>query len=260
MRQAQRRIYDTSMPSLVLPDGWPGDPIRGAQSRSVRDGSAEILMPNWIKPDWASWKRVTVVGRDTWSVSGLRHILARSGAIRLTLLKDIPAQCDPALTQADLVVWLRMFGDGLPELSGHITVLRRRYPQVRQLVLSDALPRTMPPGFSALTGVLAVQASASTEDIYELICRALKLPPVTGPLLSKVLNRSQWRILLLRAAGKSIMEIVAICGISYKTVNTHEAAIKKRMHISNRVEYAWLLRSVQQMQQAVPGLTRRKLK
>lgn len=257
MRRTQRnRMHDASPSGLVLPDDWPGENLRGTQSRLIRDGNEELLVPDWIRSDWVSWKRVTVIGRDVWAVAGLKQMLARCGAVRLRLLTDVPETCDPALAKADLVVWLRMHHDGLPDLPGYVATLRRRHPLVRQLVISDALPQAMPSGTCALSGVLAVRGTASMEVIYDLLTRALTAPPATGPLLLKMLNRSQWRVLLFRAAGKSTAEIATGCNIGYKTVSVHESAIRDRMHITNRAEYAWLLRCVQQIRQVVPGLTR----
>ena len=241
-------------PELLLPDDWPGERIKGA--RRVREAQEELLVPDWIHPAWADWTRVTVIGRDPWAVTGMRHILARCGAIRLRVLRDIPAECKTGLNDTDVVVWLRLRNDGQSELSGHIARIRRTCPWIKQFVISDALPRNMARGPSALSGVWTAHAGEGCETLYSLLARVLTAPPPAGPLLSRMLNRSQWRVLLLRARGLNTKDIAATCRIGYKTVSVHESAIRERLGIENRAEYAWLLRSVSLIQTAVPGLAR----
>ncbi|ELE9730698.1 hypothetical protein RM407_004401 [Enterobacter kobei] len=50
--------------------------------------------------------------------------------------------------------------------------------------------------------------------------------------------------------------IAQACGISIKTVSVHESALRERLGVSGRAEYAWLLRSVKQMQKVLPILGR----
>lgn len=257
MRRTLRyRGHDVALSGLALPDDWPGERIAGA--RRVKDAGEELLVPDWIRPEWATWTRVTLVGRDPWGVAGLRHLLARCGAVRLRVLKDIPAGDGKAgdLAQADVVVWLRLRGDGMPELSGHVARLRRQYPGIKQLVISDALPQNLAMGPGALSGVWTAHGRERHEALYGLLAAVLTAPPASGPLLSRMLNRSQWRVLLLRASGLNTRDIAQVCGIGYKTVSVHESAIRDRLGIMNRVEYAWLLRCVKLILAAVPGLMR----
>lgn len=259
MRRTQRyRTQEAPLSGLALPDDWPGERLTGTRVRRVRDGGEELLVPDWIRPEWASWTRVILVGRDPWGVAGLRHLLARCGAVRLRVLQALPADADGAalLAEADVVVWLRLHGDGMPELSGMVAGLRRRCPWLRQLVISDALPRSLAASPCALSGVWTAHGRERCEFLYGLLAAVMAAPPPSGPLLSQMLNRSQWRVLLLRASGLNTKDIATACGTGYKTVSVHESAIRERLGIVNRVEYAWLLRCVKLILAAVPGLLR----
>ena len=240
-----------------LPDGWPGTPQSGG-GRRVQDGGAELLVPGWIKPDWANWIRVTVVGRDPHALAGVRHLLARCGAIRLRVLADIPPSA-AGLGEPDVVVWVRLRHDGLAELAGYVAALRRTHPQVRQLVISDALPAGLAGQACPLTGVWMATGQVRPDALYALLGRVLTTPAPRGPLLAPVLNLSQWRVLLLRAGGADTRRIAEACGTSVKTVSVHESAIRERLGLANRVEYAWLMRAAHNVMQAVPGLARRAL-
>ncbi len=257
-RRSPRRRAPEAMPcGTTLPDGWPGTRQPGGGHR-VQDGGAELLVPGWIKPDWASWIRVTVVGRDPYALCGIRRLLARCGAIRLRVLADIPPSV-AGLGEPEVMIWLRLRHDGQAELAGYVAALRRTQPQVRQLVISDALPAGLAGRSCPLTGVWMATGQVGTGALYALLGRVLTTPAPRSPLLAPVLNLSQWRVLLLRAGGADTRRIAEACGTSLKTVSVHESAIRERLGLVNRVEYAWLLRAVERVMQAVPGLARRAL-
>lgn len=259
MRRTQRyRTHEASLTDLALPDNWPGDLMPSGRTHRVKGGYDELLLPDWIKPEWAPWTRVIIVGRDEWSITGVRHLLARCGAIRLRVLKDMPEGND--LEGVNIAIWLRLRGDGLPELSGYVARLRRRFPQLKHFVVSDALPRAMASGTSALCGVWIAQGRENRDSLYQILSKAITEPSPAGPLLSKILSPAQWRVLLLRSSGMNTASIAEVCVISYKTVSVLESTIRERLGITNRVEYAWLLRCVKLIQGAVPGLVRRARK
>lgn len=259
MRRTQRyRNHEASFTGLVLPDDWPGDRLSSGRTRRVTDGCEELLLPDWIKPEWSSWTRVIIVGRDVWGITGIRHLLARCGAIRLRVLKNMPKDAD--LEGANITIWLRLKNDGLPELSGHVAMLRRRFPQLKHFVISDALPRAMANGKSALSGVWIARGRENADALYQILSKAITAPSPAGPLLSRILSPTQWRVLLLRSAGMDTASIAEACTISYKTVSVLESAIRERLGITNRVEYAWLLRCIILVQAAVPGLARKMRK
>ncbi|MBK0469650.1 helix-turn-helix transcriptional regulator [Klebsiella aerogenes] len=256
MRRGQRRRTPLAMPcGTTLPDSWPGT-RQSCGGRWVEDRGAELLVPGWIKPDWANWIRVTVVGRDPYALSGVRHLLARCGAIRLRVLADIPPST-AGFGDPDVVIWLRLRYDGLAELAGYVAALRRTHPQVRQLAISDTLPAGLAEQSCPLTGVWMATGQVRTDALYALLGRVLTTPAPRAPLLTPVLNLSQWRVLLLRAGGANSRRIADACGVSVKTVSVHESAIRERLGLMNQVEYAWLMRAVHAVMQAVPGLARR---
>ncbi|WP_270655281.1 helix-turn-helix transcriptional regulator [Enterobacter bugandensis] len=254
MRRNQRRKAP-EMLSLgsALPDNWPGS--RYEKGRHFTDGEVECLTPGWIMPDWAHWIRVTVVGRDPWALIGLRHLLARCGAVRLRILKDAPVRSE-TLADQDLVIWLRLRHDGQQEIARHVAIVRRASSKVRQLVISDAIPQGMRSDRCLLTGVWLANGTANIHEIYDLLSRTMTFRTEYGMFRKKILSAMQWRVLFLRAAGANTGTITALCGISYKTLNTHELAIRAKLGLANRIEYAWMLRAVSQVFSVIPALKR----
>jgi len=184
----------------------------------------------------------------------MRHLLAHGTSVWLRICNHVPSTA--ALIGLDMVIWLRVHHDGMPDLAGHVTRLRRAAPGVKQLVISDALPMSIPSGPGPFSGVWLARGRESREMLSALLRLVMKAPPAVTPLLRKRMGRAQWRVLSLRAAGVGIRDIAKICGMSEKTVSVHESVLRERLGVSGRSEYAWLLRSVAQMQAAVPALCR----
>lgn len=228
--------------ALCLPEGAPAP----ARHRTMQPGGGAC--------DAQDWLRVTIVGRDPMAVTGMRYLLARHASVWLSVCTCVPDEA--ALAGQDMVIWLRVHHDGMPDLAGHVASLCRLQPKVKQLVVSDFLPALTPPGPGPLSGVWMARGGENRDMLSALLRCIIRTPRVSGPLLTRRLGRMQWRILLLRAAGACTRGIAAICGMSPKTVSVHESAIRERLGLHGRVEYAWLLRSVALMQDAVPALRR----
>ncbi|MBM7016672.1 LuxR family transcriptional regulator [Enterobacter cloacae] len=201
-----------------------------------------------------SWVRVAIIARDPMAVMGVRHLLAGDEPVWLSRYSEIPDRS--TLLHQDIIIWIRMHHDGMPDLAGHVARLCRNKPQLKQLVISDALPAATPPGPGPLAGVWLVRGNESREMLYALLRLVMRAPLPCGPMLTKRLGRMQWRVLLLRTSGAATSCIASSCGIAASTVSVHESAIRERLGINGRSEYAWLLRSVAQMLAAVPALCR----
>lgn len=245
-----RRSRQGESVSMLLPDTWAGPLSSGKHDRKVK----EVLLPGRGGNNEDTWLRVAIIARDPMAVMGMRHLLARDEPVWLSTYSDIPD--GSALLHQDIIIWIRMHHDGMPELAGHVARLCRNKPQLKQLVISDALPAATPPGPGPLTGVWLARGNESQEMLYALLRLVMRAPPPCGPMLTKRLGRMQWRVLLLRAAGAATPCIASSCGIAVNTVSVHESAIRERLGINGRSEYAWLLRSVAQMLAAVPALCR----
>lgn len=233
----------------LLPDGWVGSSKSGPSK-----GGDEVLLNGKDFTEKAGGNRVTVIGRDPLAMVGMRHMLARGEPVWLRTMRDIPENGE--LVGQDVVIWIRMRHDGMPDLVGHVARHCRNNPSLKQLIISDELPASIPPGPGPLSGVWLARGCETREMLYAMLHLILRSPPPTGPMLTKRLGRMQWRVLLLRASGVKTGAIADVCGISVKTVSVHESAIRERLGVSGRFEYAWLLRSVAQMQAAVPALCR----
>ncbi|MFP2240628.1 helix-turn-helix transcriptional regulator [Pseudescherichia vulneris] len=236
--------------SVRLPDTWSGP---SSPSKNVQE-LKEVLLPGRGGNVEDSWVRVAIIARDPMAVMGMRHLLARDEPVWLSTYREIPD--GSALLHQDIIIWIRMNHDGMPDLAGHVARLCRNKPQLKQLVISDALPAATQPGPGPLAGVWLARGNESREMLYALLRLVMRAPLPCGPMLTKRLGRMQWRVLLLRAAGATTSSIAARCAIAVNTVSVHESAIRERLGISGRSEYAWLLRSVAQMLAAVPALSR----
>lgn len=244
-----RRDRTSEGRAILLPDTWAG-PYTGRKVTPCRRGT---ILSGRGNSDEDSWLRVTIIGRDPLAVTGMHHILNELPFVWLNTLTCIPDEFE--FSEQDIVIWLRMRYDGMPELAGQVASLCRRHPGIKQLVISDLLPSLTPPGPGPLSGVWLARGTESCEILSALL-RGMIRTPRNGPLVSRRLGRMQWRILQLRAVGECTRSIADICGISVKTVSGHESLIRERLGIRGRLEYAWLLRSVVQIQTAVPGLFR----
>lgn len=244
----RRRSDDT--PSVLLPDTWPKNGIR---RQDDLDASEEHLLARPCVRG-VSLIRVTLISRDPLAAESIKCMLINEKPIRLRTLYDIPET--ESLVGQDVVIWVRMNHDGMPDLAGRVAWLCRNCQEIKQLILSDALPSGVRPGQAPLSGVWIARGCESREMIYALLLRVIFSPRPIGPMLTHRLGRMQWRVLLLRATGAHTEVIARFCGISVKTVSVHETAIRERLGISNMSEYAWLIRSVAQMQKAVPALSR----
>lgn len=237
--------------SFLLPDVWAGSSTSG--QRSGHEVNKTLLSGRRCN-DEEAWMRVAIISRDPMAVMGMRHLVVRCEPVWLCIYKDVPDREE--LAGQDIVIWLRMHHDGMPDLAGHVAWLCRHNPKLKQLVISDALPAATPTGPGPLSGVWMARGNESREMIYALLLQIMRAPIAPGPMLTQRLGRMQWRVLLLRAAGINTHSIAYKCGISVKTVSVHESVIRERLGIRGRAEYAWLLRSVAQMQAAVPALCR----
>lgn len=246
----RRRCRPNDNSTSILPDAWPGTSV------CRQDGEFEqaVLLNSGGNTEGATWKRLTIIGRDPLAIAGMRHMLAHGAPIWLRTMTDVPDTGQ--LVGQDVAIWIRMRHDGMPDLVGHVARHCRNNPALKQLVISDALPASIPPGPGPLSGVWLARGCETREMLYALLRLIMRTPPPTGPMLKKRLGRMQWRVLLLRASGVETSVIADVCGISIKTVSTHESAIRERLGVRGRFEYAWLLRSVAQMQAAVPALCR----
>ncbi|ELY5941252.1 response regulator transcription factor [Cronobacter malonaticus] len=245
-----RRSRSGDGTTVLLPDSWSGPLSSGENGNEVK----EMLLPGRGSNNEEAWVRAAIIARDPMAVMGIRHLLARNEPVWLSTYSEIPDQS--ALLSQDIIIWIRMHHDGMPELAGHVARLCRNKPKLKQLVVSDALPVTTPPGPGPLTGVWLARGNESREMLYALLHLVMRAPIPCGPMLTKRLGRMQWRVLLLRAAGTDTHSIASRCGIAVNTVSVHESALRERLGISGRSEYAWLLRSVAQMLIAVPALCR----
>lgn len=216
---------------------------------------AALLTPQWIQSDWITCNRVTIIGRDPFAATGLRYLLARQGSVRLTFLHDI-AELENDLDSSELLIWIRVRDDGLPELAGTVAKLSRLFPKLKQLVISDSLPIKQPAGQTILSGVWQACARESVNILYRLLIYVLTCERRSEPLMRRRLGRMQSKVLFMRAEGVDARTIAKVCGIAVKTVRAHESMIKKRMYIINHKEYAWLLRSCLLLKQELPGIER----
>lgn len=235
----------------MLPDAWPkNDP---------KAEDAILLQARCGIPDWSMWRHVTLIGRDPLAIDGIRHLLARHGNIRLRVHKTPPAPGESLSEQTDVVIWVRTKSDGLPELAGHIAGFCRKNPMLRQLVISDFLPAGMTGGPAPVAGVWMVGGREAVAVIDEFLKQVLNTSRKPGQVLTKRLSRMQWRVLLMRASGADTRAIADAFGIAIKTVYLHEAAVRQRLGLQNRVEYTWLLRSVALIAETMPVLKQRSL-
>lgn len=258
MRRIHKPKSHVSISSeTVLPDTWPGSQLK--EGRQVATNDAELLMPRWIKPDWIAWNRVTIIGRDPFAVTGVRHLLARQGTVRLKILTDVP-KLEEDLDSPEVLIWIRVRNDGLPDLAGAVANLSRKFPKLKQLVISDALPINQSAGQAILSGVWQACAREKVGILYRLLNHVLTTERRSETILRKKLGRMQWKVLLMRAMGADTNTIAKVCGIGVKTVSAHESVVKKRMNIINRTEYAWLLRSSLLLKEALPAIERILLK
>jgi len=236
--------------SVLLPDTWPG-----LLSPSKNDNEVnKALFAGRRGSNGEAWVRVAIIARDPMAVMGMRHLLARDDPVWLSTYSEIPD--GNALLHQDVIIWIRMHHDGMPDLAGHVAWLCRNNLELKQMVISDALPAATPPGPGPLAGVWLARGTESRDMLYALLRLMMRTPLSRGPMLTKRLGQMQWRVLLLRAAGADTNCIASKCGIAVNTVSVHESAIRERLGISGRSEYAWLLRSVALMLEAVPALCR----
>jgi DNA-binding CsgD family transcriptional regulator len=235
---------------VLLPDTWAGPSSPGKHDYEAK----ELLLPGRGSNNEEAWVRVAIIARDPMAVMGMRHLLVRDEPVWLSTYTEIPD--GSALLHQDIIIWIRMHHDGMPDLAGYVARLCRNKPRIKQLVISDALPAATSPGPGPLAGVWLARGNESREMLYALLRQVMRAPMPCGPMLTKRLARMQWRVLLLRAAGTDTHSIASRCGIAVNTVSVHESAIRERLGISGRSDYAWLLRSLAQMLVAVPALSR----
>ncbi len=255
MRRYRRK---TDIAPVLLPDSWTGDDSTYRQSNT---GRREALIEERRDVAGIASMRVTIISRDPLAAAGMRHMLSRVTPISLSTRYCIPQKINE-LSDQDVVIWIRMHHDGMPDLAGHVARLCRNTSTLKQLVISDALPVSFAPGPGPLSGVWMVRANESREMLYAMLREVIRAQRPNGPMLTKRLGRMQWRILLLRASGAATRAIAEVCGISVKTVSAHESAFRERLGVRGRLEYMWLLRSAALMQEAIPALCRdiRRLK
>lgn len=214
-----------------------------------------LLKPAFIKSQWADWKTVIIICTDNWAITGLRHLLARCGGIRLRVLNCIP---EPDLWgNPDAVIWMRERFDSLTELTGEVLRLRRLHRDVRQLIISDFLP----PGLTRLcrspvNGIILVRANDKIELLQSKIAELLYSLDEMSTLLAEHLSPGQWRVIFQMARGADTREIAAKNGVSIKTVLAQRSQSMVRLGLSNLSELAFVLRSVQQMQNVVPAISK----
>lgn len=250
MRRRPYRCSPGPVPlDAVLPDVWPDN---------NPEAEGALLLQAWCGiPDWSTWRHVTLIGRDPLAIEGIRHLLARHGNIRLRVHKSPPASGEALSEHTDVVIWVRTKADGLPDLASHVARLCRRYPMLRQLVVSDFLPAGMAGGPAPVAGVWMAGGREKVAVIDEFLKLVLNTTRRPGQVLTKRLSRMQWRVLLMRASGADTRAIAGVFGIAMKTVYIHETAIRERLGLQNRMEYAWLLRSMALITEAMPALKRR---
>lgn len=236
--------------ALLLPDNWPKTRL----NENVSSGVCETLQPGSMRSPAETWPRIAIIARDPFATIGIRYLLTSGPSVWLRTYDHVPAES--ALKDVDVVIWLRMHHDGLPDLAGHVVSLCRLRCRLKQLVISDLIPTGIPPGPGPLSGVWISRANECREMLSAMLRVVIRAPPPSGSILAKRLGRMQWRVLLLRAAGMDTSSIAQACGISIKTVSVHESALRERLGVSGRAEYAWLLRSVKQMQKVLPILGR----
>lgn len=222
--------------------------------RKVASATNNSRFPDQVNADGTARPRVAIIARDPLAMAGMCHMLAQSAPDCVCTYSFIPDI--GMLVEHDIVIWIRVHHDGMPDLAGHVAWLCRKSPGVRQLVISDSLPGGIPAGPGPLSGVWLARGSESREMLFALLRLVMQSPRPSGPVLTKRLGRMQWRVLLMRARGADTSTIADSCGISVKTVSVHESTLRERLGINRRSEYAWLLRSVIQMQKVVPALRR----
>jgi DNA-binding CsgD family transcriptional regulator len=239
---------------LLLPDHWSGKEI----SKEGNGSASLTLKSTFINSLWVDWKRVAIVCSDKWATTGLRHLLASFGGVRLHIFTQPP---DPVQSgEFDVVIWMRERFDSLPELAGEVFRFRRTQPAARQLVISDFLP----PGLTFLSrglmdGVTLVRGQDGVSTLRNKIAELISGRPIVGPLMGKTLSPCQWRVLFLMANGANIREIADINGIAIKTVFTHRTQAMLRLGLRNLVELAFILRCIQQMLAVMPAISRKVL-
>ena len=256
-RRPYRNVLKAALPDSSLPDAWPG--VCVTEGRGIKGINDEIFISAGYVPEWGAWTRVTVIGHDSLAISGIRHLLAQYGNIRLKVYQHPPLLQEGLPEQPDVVIWVRTWPDGMPELAGYVIAFCRRYPTLRQLVISDFLPSGLCSGFSSIAGVWQVSGREKLTTIDSFLKLALLTPRRAGPLLKHRLSRMQWQIVLLRAAGANTDSITHACGLEMKKVYMLEATARQRLGVKNRVDYAWLLRSVERIAEAIPALKPKSL-
>lgn len=225
---------------------------KGYTKRAVLNGLEKS--PEFNKLDEKGLCRINIICFDPLARVGISHLLKKLPFIELNTSDYIPELS--VLADNHIVIWLRVRNDGMPDLAGYVVRVCRQLPYIKQLVISDALPYTTPPGQGPLSGVWLARGTESVDMLLALCRELIRVPQSFGPLLKPRLGPMQWRILQLRAAGIDAKNIATICRISVKTVSAHESLLRDKLGVKCRVEYFWLLRSVANIFAEIPALCR----
>ncbi|MBF7997771.1 helix-turn-helix transcriptional regulator [Rahnella laticis] len=231
--------------SLLLPDDWSGGHL---------DSRSEPI-PSWFHERWSGLKTVTIICTNNLAIEGLRHVLAGHARVRVRVFSKLPA---PGVWErSDTIIWMREKFDSLPELIGVVLRIRLTYPTVRQLVISDFLPLGLTRLHrSPLNGVILAWGKDDVSVLHEKIVQLMSGGVPRGLLFDGALSPSQWSVLFQIATGANTQEISAMNGIAIKTVITHRMQAMGRLGLRSRIELAYILRCVRQMQTLMPIISR----
>lgn len=239
-----------------LSSGFLYESLSGSVTKQDPAIDEAMLESAYMQSKWADWKNVTIVGTDHWAITGLRHLLAPCGGIRLKVFNHLPER--DAWGEPDVVIWMRERFDTLPELAAEILQLRRLHPKIKQLVISDFLPPGLTfPHKSPFNGITLAQAKESIELLRNKIAALLSGKPVKEGMVKEILTPGQWRVLCMMANGANTRQVATLSNTSIKTVLTQRGHAMLRLGLRNRVELAFVLRGIVQMQQIVPAVLRR---
>ena len=216
------------------------------------------LEPVALKYEWADWKNVIIISSNLFVIKTVRYLLEEIGAIRLTVVHQIP-NFDSMVTLPDIIIWARNVNDLFPEIAGGVTVLKRKHPCVKQVIISDMVPERLSGTDKIMPGVYLLNGRVGVSMLRLILVRVFITKRIIGPIFNPVLTSKQWAILCQISAGYSDKDISSYHHVSVKTVYSHRENAMRRLHINNGAAQAWILRNIAIIQREIPAFYRQAM-
>lgn len=182
---------------------------------------------------------VLIITLNQMAHTGLHTLISASmGANVCFMASGTPQQMLSFISQRTvLVIW---FIDPHSNLTGTLGLLRdvrRRYPAVSWLILTDILAGVFAWVAKHIGGITVVDARLSLEQLDRLISSCINSASIPRDIrLSEAANLLSWRqreVLELTSRIDCALKFVTLHGLSHTTVGVHRMNLVKKLQLHN---------------------------